>query len=197
MKLFDQHTHNAKTIPGAGVVNLPMGVLSEPESFHPTAGQLYSAGIFPLYEGDWDRALENLKKLIQHPQLVALGECGLDKRSNVPFLKQENFFEAQVILADQMKKHLIIHCVRAWRELFVINRLHPTEQRRIVHGFRGKPELACQLIETGFYLSFGPLFNADSLRLCAPERRLIETDDSNLTLMQVNTLQHEAFNIPN
>lgn len=197
MALFDQHTHNPNSLPGTAIVNLPMQVLTDLENFHPASGQLYSAGIFPLYQGDWDQAFQNLRKLIKHPQVVALGECGLDKRSNIPFLKQQIFFEAQMILAKHNEKSLIIHCVRAWSELLLFNRLHPAEQRRVVHGFRGKPELAHQLIKAGFYLSFGPLFNTDSLRRCPPERRLMETDDSKLTLMEVNTLQQDALDIPN
>lgn len=197
MALFDQHTHNGNSLPGTAVVNLPMEVLSDLENFRPAPGQLYSAGIFPLYQGAWSQAFHNLRILIQHPQVVALGECGLDKRSNIPFLQQQNFFEAQMTLSEQVEKPLIIHCVRAWSELLRFNRLHPAKQRRVVHGFRGKPELAHQLIEAGFYLSFGEFFNVDSLRLCPPERRLMETDNSKLTLMQVNTLQRDAFDIPN
>jgi TatD DNase family protein len=197
MALFDQHTHNRNSLPGTAIVNLPMQVLSDLQNFDPASGQLYSAGIFPLYQGDWNQAFQNLRSIIQHPQVVALGECGLDKRSKISFLQQQNFFEAQMILAQQNEKPLIIHCVRAWSELLQFNRLHPAEQRRVVHGFRGKPELAHQLIEAGFYLSFGPFFNPDSLRLCPPERRLMETDDSKLTLMQVNTLQQDALDIPN
>jgi TatD DNase family protein len=192
MQLFDQHTHDDKSQPGTAWINLSMEVLSAPENFLPVSGQLYSAGIFPLYEGDWEDAFQNLKRLLRHPQVVAVGECGLDKRSPIPFEQQQKFFEAQMILAEELKKPLIIHCVRAWSELLYLCRIHPSEQRRVVHGFRGKPELACQLLDAGLYLSFGARFNADSLRLCPAERRLMETDNSKLTISQVFALQQDA-----
>jgi len=49
----------------------------------------------------------------------------------------------------------------------------------IIHGFRGKETLAIQLINAGFYLSFGPLYNREALKAAWIKRRLLaETDDS-------------------
>jgi TatD DNase family protein len=101
---------------------------------------------------------------------------------------QKDYFERQMILADRYKLPLIIHCVKAWDELLHLNQEHYAKNKRIVHGFRGKPELCRQLLDAGFYLSFGPRFNPLSLCLCPPDRRMMETDASGLSIQQVEEL---------
>jgi TatD DNase family protein len=89
---------------------------------------------------------------------------------------QTNIFLHHVELSERLEKPLTIHCVRAFdRMLMLRKQLRPT-QPWVIHGFRGKPELAQQLLAAGFDLSFGTLFNAESFNLCPPERRFTETD---------------------
>lgn len=173
----DIHTHNVHACAGTAIVNLPMEILEDPHSFHPEEGVLYSAGVFPLYEGEWNVVMDNLTLLSSHPQIVAIGECGLDKRSSMDITLQLHYFEKQMNLAEACHKPLIIHCVRCWDELIHFQKLHSSHQTRIIHGFRGKPQLAQQLLNAGFHLSFGPHFNEDSLRLCPSSKRFFETDD--------------------
>ena len=99
---------------------------------------------------------------------------------------QIELFEEQVRLAEELRKPLVIHCVRAWGELLDVHkRLHPTELW-IVHGFRGKAPLAEQLLRTGLSLSFGRLHNADALKAAWEAHRLfIETDDCRIDIVKV------------
>lgn len=182
--VVDFHTHNMSSPFGKAIINLPMEVL-ESGNVVLEDGKLYSVGIFPLYEGDWENAWMNLQKIAVRPQIAAIGECGLDKRSRIPLGCQMQFFDWQMALSVQLQKPLIIHCVRAWQELLKIHDMNPSSVMRIVHGFRGKPELAEQLISNGFYLSFGLKFNDVSLRLCPPEFRLAETDAADVTIEEV------------
>lgn len=192
-RLLDIHTHNQNTGDTA-VINLPMSVLENPASFSPGADKMYSAGIFPLYEGDWEKAWQNLKDLATHPQIKAIGECGLDKRSPIPLEKQKKYLEMQMELADSLQKPLIIHCVRCWNDLIEIHKRNSSVQRRIVHGFRGKPQLAAQLLENGLCLSFGRRFNKESLALCPPHLRYCETDDCpGLSIEEVYKQQEESL----
>ena len=46
----------------------------------------------------------------------------------------------------------------------------------IVHGFRGGPALARQLLDAGFDLSFGLRYNKESFDITPTERRYRETD---------------------
>lgn len=191
MPLFDSHTHRMDAPIGYAVINLPMSLLEHPELFHPDEGRLYSAGIHPLYEGDWEQALRALHWMAEHSQLYAIGECGLDHRNRETLAGQCSFFERQMLLADSLCLPLIIHCVGCWDVLLRLNKLHPPTAPRMVHGFRGKPELASQLLSAGFDLSFGPHFNARSYMLCPPERRRIESDDTGLSIEMVTERQNE------
>jgi len=181
--IFDIHTHKMDASPNA-FINLPMEVLENQVLFSPVAERQYSAGIFPLYEGDWDKVYQRLEHLSWHPQLKAIGECGLDRRSKKDLSQQLAYYQKQAELAVNSNKPLIIHCVGCWNELMTA--FTPSSVPFIVHGFRGKPQLAEQLLKKGFSLSFGPFFNPQSLKLCPPEKYYMETDASqNVTIEQV------------
>lgn len=52
------------------------------------------------------------------------------------------------------------------------------ENAWIIHGFRGKKELAESLVRQGFYLSFGEKYQAEALQTMPADRLLLETDES-------------------
>lgn len=181
-------------MPGRAIVNLPAALLARPEAFAPRPGVLYSAGLHPWWtDGDADALLAGLSVLVAHPQVVALGECGLDRLRGAPLPVQLALFERQVTLAGRHGLPLTIHCVRAFDLLLGCRRRLRPATRWTVHGFRGRPALARQLLDAGLDLSFGARFNAASLRLTPPSRRHVETDDSGLSLREVVRLQREAL----
>ena len=107
--------------------------------------------------------------------LFFIGECGLDRLCPTPYPLQLAAFEAQIRLSERLRRPLILHCVRAMDDAL---RLHQgTTQPWIWHGFRGKPQQMQQLLQHGFYLSFGFRFNPNSLRTCPAERLFLETDE--------------------
>lgn len=193
MPIFDFHTHNYKNPAGEAIVNIPDHFLFHPEDFIPCPNFLYSAGIHPMFNGNWELALQGLEELIKQPSVVALGECGLDKRSSISLQEQSHYLEIQMYWADKRHLPLIIHCVRAWQKLIQLHKAHPTVMERIIHAFRGKPELARQLFNEGFLLSFGPKFNIESLIIFPENLRLIETDNSKMTIKEVYQIQKEAL----
>lgn len=176
---MDFHTHNLHATPGTAIVNLPREFLLKPDSFIPQPSGLYSAGIHPWWtDSDVRREMEGLQELIRHPQVVALGECGLDAFKGGDMETQVECFRWQVALSETAGKPMTIHCVRAFHELLYIHRsLHP-RQTWTIHGFRGKPALARQLLNAGFNLSFGHRYNPESYALTPEERRHHETDDA-------------------
>lgn len=190
--MYDQHTHNLLAPRGKALINVPMEML-EGAAFMFSEGNHYSAGLYPLYEGSWEKAFDALCSIARHPQIVAIGECGLDTRSKRSIEVQTRWFELQLRLSETLRKPVIIHCVHAWQQLTESHRRIPATVERIVHGFRGKPELARQLLDAGFTLSFGPKFNAESLRRCPEQRRRIETDASPMSLDSVAKIQQEAL----
>lgn len=82
------------------------------------------------------------------------------------------FFEQQLILATKLQKPLILHVVKSWEEVLKSIKKCKVSSPLIVHGFRGKPQLAQQLIDKGFYLSFGESFHPDSMLLTFESERL-------------------------
>ena len=181
MPAFDFHTHDLTAPPGTAIVNLPDALLLAPDTFRPVSGALYSAGIHPWITATADTAtldamLDGLHRLIRRHSLVAVGECGIDLLRGAPIEVQEALFLRQARMARDAGLPVTIHCVRAFHHLL---RLH-AQQRPLrpwtIHGFRGKPALARQLLDAGFDLSFGPQHNDESYALTPPNRRHDETD---------------------
>ena len=119
----------------------------------------------------------NMLEKNENKQVVAIGECGLDKLCTAPLQLQAEVFKRHVALSEQYRLPLIIHCVKALDELLYIKKdLSPTLPW-IWHGFRGKPQQLQQLLKAGFYISFGFKYNRESLMTCPSERMFLETDD--------------------
>ena len=189
--LFDIHTHRPDA-PVNAFINIPMEVLAGDMPFTPSPENSYSAGIHPMFEGNWEKAFRQLKHISLEPHVKAIGECGLDRRSKTPISSQITYFQQQINLAVQQNKPLIIHCVHSWDVLMAI--CQPSTVPFIVHGFRGKPQLAQQLLRAGFALSFGSYFNPKSLKICPSDKYYIETDDNpHLTIQQVADLHALAL----
>ena len=180
--MLDFHTHHENAQPGTAVVNLPVHLLSDPDMFSPAEGGLYSVGIHPWWtDGTYDEESlwKGVETLARHPQVVAIGECGLDRLKG-DFARQVIFFEKHARLAETLGKPLIIHSVKAFDDIIAAKkRLKPSVQWTI-HGFRGKSQQTEQLIRAGFALSFGIKANPATVRLVPKERRLFETDDDDV-----------------
>jgi TatD DNase family protein len=151
MKYFNLHTHQFTNQPE--VLEL---VNQYPKEFDASI-PFYSIGIHPLYVDE--NRLESDFKIVEEklalPECLALGECGLDKRSETSFEIQLSVFERQLALAEKFNKPVVIHCVAAFQELIEIKKRMKISVPMIVHGFSKKAELAKQLIDNGFYVSFG------------------------------------------
>lgn len=177
--MFDFHTHDLTSPPGSAIVNIPKVWVLHPERFTPVPGARYSAGIHPWWtsDGEWsDLLFPGLNQLLSHPQTVALGECGIDRLRGASLQRQCEIFERQIRMADCLSLPVTVHCVRAFDILLELHKRLRPATRWTVHGFRGRPALARQLLDAGMDLSFGRRYNADSFALVPPERRHIETD---------------------
>ena len=130
--------------------------------------------------------IPELEDLAKHPNVVAIGETGLDKMAASSLAKQKELFTKHIVLAEKVRKPLIIHCVKAWQELIHMRKQYASDIPWIIHGFRGNGELAQQLLQFGFYLSFGPYFQRDAIRIAWDTHHLYaETDDSDISIMEV------------
>lgn len=149
-------------------------------------GAYHSVGIHPWHTSNVDTStIENLKSLAINPQVVAIGETGLDALKGASLDIQTEIFLLHVTLSEQLQKHLIIHCVKAFNEIIALKkRLRPT-MPWIIHGFRGKPQLAQQLLDNGFYISLGEKFNTETATIIPSNRLLFETDESILNINSI------------
>lgn len=187
--LIDLHTHHQEhtaNIKKHFNIIIPQGDQEEKaEQSEPVDG-LFSAGIHPWYisETGFSHQLEALRILLKNENVRLVGECGIDKVKGPSLGLQEDLFIRQIRLAEEFKKPLVLHIVRAFGELISIKKVVRPKVPMIIHGFVKKPELALQLIEKGFYLSLGAeLLSENSnaqevLRQMDKGRLFLETDDS-------------------
>lgn len=177
----DIHTHRLAQIPGEAIVNC------YPENFAPLEGEWYSVGVHPWHIGKTDgtSSVKHLEEIVLNPQVLAIGEAGLDKLANAPLSLQTAVFGHQARLAMKVGKPLIIHLVKATDELLQLKQtLHP-DNPWIIHGFRGKTTLADTYLKHGFHLSFGEKYQEETLRMTPADRLFIETDESTIPVEEL------------
>lgn len=165
-RVADIHTHNREATDA--VINLEPGMEPEP-------GRLYSAGWHPWWGAEADMAW--VEAMARRPEVVMIGECGIDKQRGAGTLSQQlDNTRRQALLAERTGKPLLLHIVGAWNEIIALRRELRPSVEWIIHGFRGKPELARQLVNAGFHISLGSRFNPLAESAIPPERLLRESD---------------------
>ena len=181
MELIDFHTHQETA---EGVVT--------PRSF----------GIHP-WKADNETAAEyNTFKALYLEYFAAadiIGECGLDKVCDVPFEVQMRLFRWQIELSRELRKPMVIHCVRAFNELVQIRKVD-LDETWVVHGFTGSLQLAEQLWKSGIWVSYGAALldnRRKKVRDCLkdnPNPFLLETDDNRCGIQSVYEAAAEIKN---
>ena len=122
----------------------------------------------------------------------AVGEIGLDKACEVDFEQQRAVFEAQLRLAEQHKKPVVVHCVRAFEE--VISALEKFTLKAVIfHGFIGSQEQAARAVKKGYFLSFGARTERskktiEALRATPLDRLFVETDEADTPIAEMYAL---------
>lgn len=196
MKFINLHTHqftNQKDV--LEVVN------QYPQEFDATIPN-YSIGIHPWYivEERLEEDFKVLESKLQDENCLAIGECGLDKRIEIPMALQQMVFEKQLALAEKYQKPVVVHCVAAFQEVIAIKKKMGISVPMLIHGYAKNEETAKQLLANGFYISFGKLLlqNADlkSVFNSIPNERLfLETDTIEEGIQAVYALAANYRNI--
>ncbi|WP_299495480.1 TatD family hydrolase [uncultured Shewanella sp.] len=122
----------------------------------------FALGLHPWYlHHDSDKDVEKLTQLLEtnkhNKQLVALGECGLDKRCQTDWQLQLRVFHQQIALAKAYDLPLMLHSVNAAGEMLSILKSIKHQKAGVIHGFSGAPEVAKAYVELGFAIGIGPL----------------------------------------
>lgn len=137
----------------------------------------YSVGFHP-----WDTVggaqpdMEYLRRMASDSRVVAVGEAGIDRLRGGDAAAQREAFRLQALLAEEVGKPLIIHCVRAWDDIIALHRELKPRVEWIIHGFRGGREQARQLLAAGFMLSLGERHAPGAEDFIPEERRYRESD---------------------
>jgi TatD DNase family protein len=189
MKFFNLHTHKF-----TNQLDLLELVNQYPWEFDATI-PFYSIGIHPWFivEERLESDFAIIESKLQEPSCLALGECGLDKRIEVPMELQQLVFEKQLLLAQKYQKPVVIHCVAAFQELIEITKKLNITVPILIHGFSKSEQLAKQLLENGFYISFGKylLLNPELetvFKSMPNDRFFLETDTAEESLATVYAL---------
>ncbi len=140
-----------------------------------------TAGVHPH---EARHGVEGLEPLLAAPEVVAVGECGLDYHyDHSPRGVQRDVFAAQIGLAHGHDLPLVIHTREAWDDTFEILTAERVPERVVFHCFTGGPTEARRVLDLGAHLSFSGIVTftrAADLRaaaaLCPLDRLLIETD---------------------
>ena len=140
-----------------------------------------TAGVHPH---EARRGVDGLEDLLAAPEVVAVGEAGLDFHyDHSPRDVQRIAFAAQVDLANRHALPLVIHTREAWDETFALLDVEGIPTRTVFHCFTGGPDEARAALERGALLSFSGIVTfrtADDLRAaaaaCPLDRTMVETD---------------------
>lgn len=203
MKYFESHAHYddkrfredreellGELLPASGVnhvINIGCDVKSSEMSIRlaDRYDYIYAAvGVHPheLYDMS-SQTIAKLKKLSEHPKVVAIGEIGLDYYYDThPRELQRFWFRQQLRLAEEVNKPVIIHSREASQETFDI--IQSTNVRRgSIHCYSGSAQMAQDYVKMGFHIGVGGVVTfsnakklVETVEAIPIESILIETD---------------------
>lgn len=148
---------------------------------------LATAGLHPHDAELWSQQGEAISGLA--PQVHAIGETGLDfYRDLSPRAQQEASFRAQIDLALELGKPVIVHCRDAFSRVYEIIDDSGAGPSAVLHSWTGGTRWTKRFLDLGVTFSFsGPIAfeTGETIRLGAalvpPDRAVIETDTPYLT----------------
>jgi TatD DNase family protein len=155
-----------------------------------TPGARAAPGVHPLAAAAWsDAVARELRRLLTLPEVAAVGEIGLDALLAEPSpAVQEHTFRAQLRLAAEAGRPVLIHCRRATGRLLEVLREEGAQRvGGMLHAFSGSLETALAAIGLGFAIGVGGPVSWPGARRCAevlrgvpPEWIVLETDAPDL-----------------
>ncbi|RJO62857.1 MAG: TatD family deoxyribonuclease [Dehalococcoidia bacterium] len=124
-----------------------------------------------------------LADLARKPEVVAIGEIGLDfYRDYAPHEQQIKALKWQLALADEMQLPAIIHCRQAEKEILEVltdwraRHSSSTKSAGVIHCFNGTLKLAENYLNLGFYISLGAYIGYPSSRAFREVVKQLPTD---------------------
>jgi TatD DNase family protein len=160
-----------------------------------------TAGVHPHDAKD---GIAGVEALLGAPEVVAVGECGLDYHyEHSPRDVQRDVFAAHIALAHTHELALVIHSREAWDDTFAVLASEGVPERTVFHCFTGGPEEAERCLALGAALSFSGIVTfktADDVRaaaaLCPLDRMTVETDSPYLAPVPHRGQQNQPAWVP-
>ena len=167
-------------------------------------------GLHPFYiEQHETQHLLDLEQILKTQDCVAIGEIGLDtflKQHKQPVWleKQKTFFDAQIELAKQFNKPILLHIRKSHADVIAMLKRHQYQLGGIAHAFGGGVEEAKALIKFGFKIGVtGQITNPQAKKLhnvvqaVGIEDLVLETDCPDMTpLCCQSSTEHRTRNTP-
>ncbi|MDP2954795.1 MAG: TatD family hydrolase [Longimicrobiales bacterium] len=158
-----------------------------------------TAGVHPHEAGGAaPDALERVRELALLPEVVALGETGLDYHyDHAPRGVQRSLFEAHLALGAEVGLPVVVHAREADPDIAAVVRNAPTGTRGVLHCFTGGPLAFEEALARGWYVSFSGIASfksfavADLLREVPDDRLLVETDSPYLAPVPMRGKRNE------
>ena len=199
---FDTHAHYdnprfkgdrdalLKSLPGQGIELVLVPGYDMPSS--ETAVKLsekyphiYAAVGFHPHDSSKRKAgdLEKLEQLTKHPRVKAVGEIGLDYHYDYsPRDVQQECFRVHMELARRVALPVIVHQREAASDTLEVLRAY-RDVPGVVHCFSGGIEVAREIFDMGWYISFTGVITYNNarkshevLRYAPRDRIMLETD---------------------
>jgi TatD DNase family protein len=146
------------------------------------AGLSATAGLHPHEAASWSAdTAARLKELLGQPEVVAVGETGLDYHyDHSPRDAQRRAFEAQLTLAREVRKPVVVHARAADDDVAAM--LRGADTPVVLHSFSSGTGVFEAGMAIAAYFSFSGMITfknwtmTDRLTACPPDRLLVETD---------------------
>jgi TatD DNase family protein len=180
---IDIHTHTTWHYPH--IFSIRSLVKPGEQQTLPGASLASSVGLHPWYiePGKENKVIAWIKEAASLSSVLALGECGIDLKIGTAYGLQEKVFLKQAAIAEELKKPLVIHCVKAYQQLLNLLIQQKPSVRWIFHGYNHNEQVAGDLIKNGAYLSVGADLLKENSKIrrsfpsLPPDRIFLETDD--------------------
>lgn len=160
-------------------------------------------GLHPCFLDAYSETdIDDLECLIQaHPEVIAVGEVGLDFTCNSKVLQIE-LLEKQIQLANRFDLPVVMHSRKAHNQLLEVIKRNPLARGGVLHGFSGSPEQALSFWSEGVYLGAGGVITysraAKSRRAFSElplESIVLETDSPDMPLSGQQGRRNTPLNV--
>jgi len=148
-----------------------------------------TVGLHPHDADHWEAQIEGLKQLARQPKVIAIGEIGLDYFRNLSAHDQQlGAFRAQLELALQLQKPVVLHCRDAYTEMLALLEDEYIPRIKdyppgIIHSFAAGPAYAQKFLKLGFYIGINNMITypqntslQEAVKIIPLERLVLETD---------------------